>query len=549
LAVGLAALLVGTGAVLSLLWPKPIPENVLRFRVYPPGKTTGFAISPDGRRLVFSAANDEGAALLWIHSFDSPGEQQLPGTENAAFPFWSPDSRYVAFFADGKLKRISLAGAAPQVLCDAASGKGGTWGIEGSIVFADGASSGLFRVAAGGGVPQPVVSPEASRHAVLRTPYFLPDGRHFLYLARAPSATDSGVFIGSLDSKPVQRLAAAQSAAYASGTLLFVQDGALMARHFDPVRIEFVGEPRRIPFADHIRNVSASDTVLAYQSVEERRAPLVFIDREGRIMRTIEDSGEAAQFSLSPDARALAMSRNGDIWISDLSRSVTSRLTFAMAGDAFPVWSPDSSRIVFHSNRGGVGGLYEKVINGEMEKLIWNTGGMDVESIDDWSADGRFIIYTARNNNGRSMLWALPTTGERKPFLIRSSLSARQGRLSPDARWLAYVSDESGVDEVYVQTFPDAESRWQISTHGGDPRWRRDGRELFYMASEGGLSAVTVTGAASTLQFGAPRKILNVPRGGSYDVAPTGSFAILPQEENAPPAPINVVVNWAGERF
>jgi Tol biopolymer transport system component len=537
-------LLAAAGAIFLSRRPEPARAGVLRFSVYPQRKAKDVAVSPDGRQLVFSAPGDERNTLLWMHSFDAFGEQPLAGTEGAAYPFWSPDSRSVAFFAGGKLKRITLSSVGTQTLCDAASGKGGTWGIDGTIVFAAGAT--LFRVSAAGGVPQPAVGSDvASSHVVVRAPYFLPDGHHFLYSVIG-NPEIGGIFIGSLDSKAIKRLAAGDSPVYAAGNLLFVQDSALMLQPFDPIRLSFAGEARRIPFADHVRTFSTSEAgVLAYQNIEDGKSTLVIIDRSGKRLQDIADDNDVMQFSLSPDARTLALSRRGDIWLSDLSRGATTRITFAMAGYSFPVWSPDSSRIVFLSNRSGAGGLYQKRANGEMEQLILNTRNIDVESVDDWSGDGRFIIYTARDRSGKSNLWALPVDGERKPFPIQSSSNARQGRLSPDARWLAYVSDESGEDEVYVEAFPGRESRWQVSTRGGDsPRWRRDGRELFYISPDRKLARVSVSAAAAALQLGAPQILLDMPVGDSYDIAPDGRFLVLSQEEGPPSVPINIVINW-----
>jgi Tol biopolymer transport system component len=241
-----------------------------------------FAVSPDGLRLVFTATDNQGMTSLWIHSFDAFAERPLPGTEGAYSPFWSPDSRSVGFFAARKLKTIDVSGAAPQVLCDAPSGKAGTWNAGGTIVFASNSPGPLYRVSSAGGVPQPVTPIDRSDPQIVhRSPHFLPDGRHFLYSEESANPQNGGVFVGSLDSREIRRLAAGNRPAYGQSTMLFVQNGVLMAQPFDPYRLEFGGEARRIPYADYVQNFSVSESgILAYQSGERPEPPLVIIDRE-----------------------------------------------------------------------------------------------------------------------------------------------------------------------------------------------------------------------------------------------------------------------------
>ena len=527
----------------------PPQARVLRFALYPPKDAMDFAVSPDGQRLVYTAKDDQGVTLLWIHSFDAFAERQLPGTEGAALPFWSPDSRSVGFFAARKLKTIDVSGVAPQVLCDAASGKAGTWNAAGTIVFAPNVPGPLYRVSSAGGVPQPVTPVNGSDSQIFhRTPRFLPDGRHFLYSAETVNPQNGGVFVGSLDSREIRRLAAGSAPAYTQSSLLFVQNGVLMAQPFDPIRLEFAGEARRIPFADQIQSFSVSENgILAYQSGEHPEPPLVFVDASGKQVQAIDEARGTRQFSISPDGKILALSRSGDIWLSDLSRGVTSRFTFDPAAETFPVWAPDAKRIVFLSNRNDANGIYEKKLSGETEELLLNTREAHVESIDDWSADGRFIIYTGRDPRGKTSLWALPLSNDRKPFLMESPFNTRRGRLSPDGIWLAYVSDESGRDEIYLEAFPAHQNKSQVSTGGGtNPRWRRDGRELFYVAPAGQLISVAVS-ASQSLQLGIPRILFGGLSRDAYEVTPEGAFVVF-NVEKAPSMPINVVVNWANER-
>ena len=530
----------------------PLPERVIRFEVYPAKQAVDSAISPDGRYLVFSAVNEEGKTSLWIHSFDAFGQQQMQGTEGAVSPFWAPDSRSIGFFAEGKLKRIDLSSPGPQTLCDAPAGHGGAWSHSGTIIFSAHRNGMLYRVSAEGGFPQPVVSQDSRRPLAVESSYFLPDGKHFLYSASSPDAQNDGVFVGSVDSREVRRLGAGRSGAYANRSLLFLQADVLMKQPFDPIRMEFAGEARRIRFAEHVHSFSVSQSgTLVYQDARQIDTPLVFVDRMGRIVQNVDDDARGSTgFSLSPDGKTIALSKAGDIWLLDLSRGLTSRLTFAKADDAFPVWSPDAKNIVFHSNRGGARGLYQKTINGDMEQLILNTQNTRVASIDDWSPDGRFITYSAGDENGKSKLWAVQLFGDRKPFPVPSTFDMRQGRFSPDGRWLAYVSDQSGSDEVYVQAFPGGEGKWQVSAHGGvNPLWRRDGRELNYMSPDNKLMAVPVATSGSALQLGTPVVLLNTGRRGTYNIAiaPDGRFLMPLQEEGEPMVPMKVVVNWARE--
>jgi Tol biopolymer transport system component len=541
-------------AVASLVFSHrsvPPPARVLRFALDPQKDAMDFAVSPDGLRLVYTAKDDQSTTLLWMHSFDAFAERQLPGTEGAASPFWSPDSNSVGFFAARKLKTIDVSGVVPKVLCDAPSGKTGTWNASGTILFASNVPGPLYRVSSAGGAPQPVTPGDGSNSQIFqRSPHFLPDGQHFLYSADTANPHNDGVFVGSLDSREIRRLVAGSAPVYAQGSVLFVQNAVLMAQPFDPVRLEFAGEARRIPFADQIQRFSVSaNGILAYQSGEHPEPPLVFVDRSGKHVQAIDEARGATHFRVSPDGKILALSRSGDIWLSDLSRGVTSRFTFDPAIETSPVWAPDAKSIVFLSNRNGADGIYQKKLGGEMEELLFNAREAHVESVDDWSPDGRFIIYTGRNPKGKTSLWALALSTDHKPFLIESLFNTRQGRLSPDGRWLVYASDESGTDEIYLEAFPGRENKAQVSTAGGtNPQWRRDGRELFYVGPAGQLMSVAVTGNPSP-QLGIPKVLFERVGRDAYEVMPDGQFVASSNLERSPLRPINVVVNWTNERY
>jgi Tol biopolymer transport system component len=542
-------LLLAAGVALVLSHRPATPQaRVLRFALSPAKDAIDFAVSPDGLQLAFSATDDQGITSLWIHSFNSFADRQLPGTEGAASPFWSPDSRSVGFFAGRKLKTIDVSGVASQVLCDGPSGKAGTWNAAGTIIFASKGPGPLYLVSSGG-APQPVTPISGSESQIVHSsPHFLPDGRHFLYSAESENPQNGGIFVASLDSGARRRLAPGTAPAFGQSTMLFLQNNVLMAQAFDPIRLEFAGETRRIPLADNVESFSVSESgILAYQSREHPEQPLVFIDRSGKMVQAVDEVKGTKQFAISPDARVLALSRSGDIWLSDLSRGVTSRFTFDPATETFPVWAPDAKRIVFLSNRNGTRGIYQKGLSGEMEEMLFNGRDAHLESIDDWSPDGRFITYTARDQQGKMNLWALPLSNDRKPLLIQSSFNTRQGRFSPDGRWLAYVSDESGREEVYLEAFPGHENRSQVSKDGGtNPRWRRDGRELFYMAPAGQLMSVGVT-AIGSLQLGIPRVLFGGLSRDTYDVTSDGRFIGFSNAERMPSQPINIVVNWASE--
>ena len=542
-------------------------DAVIRFSVAAPPNTTfrarGFAanflapaLSPDGRNLAFVAFGADGRQMLWLRPLGSLDAQLLPGTEGASFPFWSPDGRFVGFFAQGKLKKTDVSGGLPLTLCDAPEGHGGTWNRDGVIVLASTGAGPLYRVSASGGTASPVSDLAKPQHVSHRWPHFLPDGRHFLYLARNAEPENSRVFLGSLDSKESREVLAADSnAVYVpSGQVLFVRNGTLMSQPFHAGRREMTGEPR--PVLEQVQgegfsalgafSVSRND-VLAYRTTTAGADfELNWFDRSGKRLARVGEPGAYSVPQLSPDGRKLAVSIEGDIWVADLARGSFSRLTFDW-NRCCPVWSPDGDRILFRTSTD----LYQKLASGAgQEELLWKDDQRNTPT--DWSRDGRFIIFqtTALST---SDLWVLPMSGERKPApLLRTQFNEQQGRVSPDGNWIAYTSDESGRHEIYVQRFPEPSGKWQVSTSGGaDPRWRADGGELYFISADRKLMAVPVK-LGSAFEAGVPGSLFEVRVSGLTDVrthyavsADGQRFLVNTTTEDRTPSPIVVVVNWS----
>ena len=555
--------------------------RVVKLSILPPEKTIilpgHFAVSPDGRSIAFVALAPDGRSLLWVRPFRSLDAEPLPGTELAAFPFWSPDSRFIGFFADQKLKKVEASGGPPQVLCDAPNGRGGAWNRDDVILFAPTPTSPLYRVSAGGGEPSQATSLDAVRQENShRYPSFLTDGRHFLFYARSHRPENRAISLGSIDSREVRRLVGAGSnmAFVRPGFLLFVREGgALVARRFDERALKLAGDPvlvaENVRPADAIAAASFSVSeggVLAYGSGASNAGQLVWMDRAGRQLGSIDHPGFLVDFRLSPDEKRVAMdlvdSEIGgrQIWLQEPARGVVTRFTFGALQDVTPIWSPDGSRIAFASNRGGPAGLhqiYQKHSSGAgTEEVILRENTQ--KFVTDWSRDGKFILFdaTSPKSSTRSDLWALALQGDRTPRpFVRTAFNETHGRFSPDGRWVAYVSDETGRPEVYVQSFPLSTGKWRISSEGGhQPTWRRDGKELFYFSRSRILHAVTVTSGSSGLEAGPPRPLFPLPRTqahtgrSSYDVSADGQrFLVSADRERQASQPLHVVLNWMAE--
>jgi eukaryotic-like serine/threonine-protein kinase len=559
-------------------------ETPVRFTIAPPEKTSftfgpggspnGFpALSPDGRRLVFGAQPAGGTPRLWVRSLDATTPQPLAGTEGALLPFWSPDGHSIGFGANGKLKKIDPSGGPALPLADAPALRGASWSTQGVILFTPTRTSALLRIPAAGGptTPATVLDP-ARKENSHRWPWFLPDGRHFLYAAVATDGdsvlSDATIYAGSLDSRESRIVAQASSnAVYASGYLLFLRDNTLMAQPFDAKRLATTGEA--VPMAEQIADSPASlrgffaateNGTLVFQPGLQSLQTLTWLDRMGKRVAAVGEPGKLLSAFLSPDGKHATVSvfdrveRNNHLWLYDLARNLPGRFTLDSANENEGVWSPDGSRIVFNSSRNGHLDLYSKLASGAGTEELVYADGLNKHPTS-WSTDGKFIAYYAVGDpKTGSDLWVLPLAGERKPFpFLKTAFNELSGQFSPDGHWVAYQSNESGRGEIYISPFPGSGGKSQVSLAGGSlPRWRADGKELFFVAPDRSLIATEIGVKGSELVIGAPRALFGpllaagYQAGYQYDVSPDGQrfLAVLPNEQASPPEPLTLVLNW-----
>ena len=522
--------------------------------------TSPFAVSPDGNHLVFAGVRPDGTRGLWLQSFDSLVSRPLPGTEGATAPFWSPDGLDVGFFTESHLKRASIAGGDVTTICEVRPGSAGTWNRDDVIVFAAGVDGGLFRVAAKGGTATPlaVLDPAREEGGHLQ-PMFLPDGRHFVF--GIFGGASAGTYVASLDSPERERVSLDVSTyGFRSPDFLFFMRGStLMAQRLDLNRFTLTGEPIRV--AERIETVSlgagfavSASGTLAYWAGATSITQPTWFQRDGTRPAPLGSPGGYMNVALSHDGQQAALDRfdaTPGIWLLDAARGAAIRATSGKGYESTPVWSPDAGAFVFAVGRDTPPNLYLKRIGvaGDGERLF----GSAAQTLfpQSWSRDGNFIAYVSMDPKTEADIWVLAGSGDRKPVpFLQSQFSETHARISPDGRWLAYASNESVTNGVYVASFPKPGRKWLVSTNGGGfPVWRRDSRELFYCASDGMLMAVPV-GPGSDFAPGAPIPLFK-PRaaigglgfGTFYDVAPDGRFLInIFVERTSPPA--TIVMNW-----
>jgi eukaryotic-like serine/threonine-protein kinase len=547
------------------------PNTVFQFG---PAYAVAPTLSPDGRRLVFLATGPQGQPMLWVRSLDSNEARPLEGTENAATPFWSPDGEYVAFFAEGKLKKVAVSGGQPVDICGAPNGRGGAWSADGTILFTPTSESPLFRVPASGGTPTPVTAAdEVPQEEGQRWPQFLPDDRHFLFYAASESPELSGAtYVGSLDGgKPKLLLSGATDAIYAPpGYLVFQRDGGLMAQRFNAARLELTGDPvqiadrvRVLPTAWYVMVTASQNGILAYVSGAGSNGwQLAWFDASGKEMGTTGGTQFFRSPHLSPDGKEFAVAIGDlpayklNIWIYNLAHGTQRRLTFNQSQIFAPLWSPDGTKLAFFSSRNGKYYLDEKPTDGSSpaQPLIEDTSLEDAPA--SWSPDGRYIAFTRSDMRGGSavQIWMLPLFGNRKPFpFLNGNSNEDHASFSPNGKWVAYVSDESGRNEVYIVPFPKRGGRWQVSTEGGEaPHWRRDGKELFYVSPTDKLMAVEILESGKSLRISSTRTLFQIDPPAShwadwrFDVTADGKkFIVVTRQPEQPSAePVTLVVNW-----
>src|SRR6266404_571611 len=575
LAWSVAALLaVGLAAMAFLYFrEKPYARAApVRFQIRAPENTTLgplINLSPDGRKLAFVAGD-----RLWVHFLVSGESRDLAAADSSLF--WSPDSRFIGYASENKVKKIEATGGPPQTVSDIFSGfwGGGAWNQDGVIAF--GALSGLFRVPASGGVPAQLTAVDPARQERFHfCPSFLPDGRHFVYIRDSPDPEKSGIYLGSVDAKPEQQsskfLVASNwgpvytpSADPSTGYLLFMHKGTLVAQPFDNGRLELKGQAT--PVAEQVADewggggygafsASANDVLVFWRSAVSERQ-LTWYDRQGKVLGTAGEPGNYGRLALSPDGTRVAVSKrsgqSSNIWLLDFSRDTSTRFTFGSGIDWSLVWSPDGSRMIFSSGND----LYQKPVSGvkDAELLLKSSGVPLAES---WSRDGRFLLYRVFDPKTNWDIWVQPLEGDKKPvpFLV-TEFKEREARFSPDGHWVAYTSKESGHYEIYVRSFAmnsagtavEASGKWQISNGSGfQPRWRGDGRELYYSSQDGQLMAVEI---ATNPEFkpGKPQPLGFSAGDATWDCTADGRRFLVAAPKMAPkskgPEPYTVILNW-----
>ncbi len=577
-AIACAVLLI-SAVVLYFIRPA-LQARPIRFDVLPPEKA-GFvteveehnlAISPDGRVLAF-VTDSGGQRRIWLRPLNKLAAQPLSGTEGAASPFWSPDSRYLGFFADGKLKKVPASGGTPQILCSVSGvAEAGSWGPNERILFTEfEGRDAIFVVFASGGEPTALLDSKAVAFGSFRWPYWLPDGKRFLFLSWDEKESPC-IRAASIESpKGVCVLPVASRVEFAQGHLIYVRERALVAQPFDIGSLRATGEP--VPLANRLPyfltgwapfSVSR-DGVLAYQA-GEISSRLTWVNRKGEILQTIGEAAPYNSINLSPDGHRLVAEVQdpekfeSDLWIYDLARGVSTRFTSQTGLESSPVWSPDAHQIAFAAHGNRPSNLMVKETGGGDSKLMVPDSG-NFQFPSDWSRDGRFFAYSQFDTETHFDIWVLSLTDDGKPFpFLRTQFNEVTMKFAPDGRWVAFASDASGRLEVYLRSFPEGGDEVRVSASGGsEPQWRHDGKELFYFSGDGQLMAVPVV-TGKTITVGKPVALFDLKAVGVFDIGPikSGLFPIFdPSPDgqrfvtivggNRAALPITVVLDWKQE--
>lgn len=575
LAWSLAALFFAAAAIATIFHfsATPQPAETLRTSIVAPAgamfdfagdRAAALTISPDGRFVTFVGPAPDGISRLWIRRLDQLEAQPLAGTDHATYPFWSPDSSQIGFFSERKMKRVApTGGAVVTITADVRDSRGAAWGPDGTIVYSHHWRSPLFRINAAGGKATPITKlDEARRETTHRYPHFLPDGKHFLYLVGShiveTTSGENAIYVASLDGDKPPRLImhARSNAVYAMGSLLFYLDGRLMAQPFDLDELAVHGQP--VPLAERVRyergffravfSASAGGTLVYQHGGTQTNSELIWFDRSGKRLGTLGEPAEYFDVHLSRDGKQVisAIDDPSDLWLFDLVRGSRTRVTLGAFGEQSPVFSPDGTSVAYASDRTTLYDMFRKSLTGSAEVQLLGARAIN-EYPTDWT--DRFIVYEHEDMGSKTQsdIWGLPLSGGAAIPLVQTAGVDLGGRVSPDGRWMAYSSNETGRAEVYVTSFPESRGKWQISQHGGlAPAWREDGRELFFISGSKVMAATVAAGETFDSRipvelFSAHMKSLPPP---FYDVSPDGNKFLVNVLPESATDPITVVTNW-----